>query len=141
MIRLFGIKTERNESKETASRLDSFAALRTWGCTELPHIERGEKGKPFFMEIEDIFSPQKGCKVVVGKIKGGIMSVNDTVEIIGNGCSVNTEVTGIELYDKKVNSKGLFNEAHPGDWAGCLLKNTRNLTKVKEGCVLKKQSL
>lgn len=100
-----------------------------------------EKGKPFFMEIEDIFSPQKGCKVVVGKIKGGIMSVNDTVEIIGNGCSVNTEVTGIELYDKKGNSKGLFNEAHPGDWAGCLLKNTRNLTKVKEGCVLKKQSL
>ena len=100
-----------------------------------------EKGKPFFMEIEDIFSPQKGCKVVVGKIKGGIMRVNDTVEIIGNGCSVNTEVTGIELYDKKGNSKGLFNEAHPGDWAGCLLKNTRNLTKVKEGCVLKKQSL
>lgn len=100
-----------------------------------------EKGKPFFMEIEDIFSLQKGCKVVVGKIKGGIMSVNDTVEIIGNGCSVNTEVTGIELYDKKGNSKGLFNEAHPGDWAGCLLKNTRNLTKVKEGCVLKKQSL
>lgn len=100
-----------------------------------------EKGKPFFMEIEDIFSPQKGYKVVVGKIKGGIMRVNDTVEIIGNGCSVNTEVTGIELYDKKGRSKGLFDEAHPGDWVGCLLKKARNLTKVKEGCVLKKQSL
>ena len=100
-----------------------------------------EKGKPFFMEIEDMFSPQKGCKVVFGKIKGGVIRMNDEVEIIGNGCNVSTKVTGIELCDKKGNSKGLFNEAHPGDWAWCLLKNARNLTKVKEGCVLKKQSL
>lgn len=100
-----------------------------------------EKGKSFFMEIEDMFSPQKGCKVVVGKIKGGIMRVNDEVEIIGNGCNVSTKVTGIELHDKKGNTKGLFDEAHPGDLAGCLLKNAPNLTKVKEGCVLRKKSL
>ena len=48
MIRLFGVKTEQNESKETARRLLAFAAFRTWGWAELPPMERGEKGKPFF---------------------------------------------------------------------------------------------
>lgn len=48
MIRLFGIKTERNESRETARRLLAFAALKVWGWAELPATQRGEKGKPFF---------------------------------------------------------------------------------------------
>ena len=48
MIWLFGAKTEQNLSKETAYRLLAFAALRIWGWQELPPIERGEKGKPFF---------------------------------------------------------------------------------------------
>lgn len=115
--------------------------LASWNDSSIKNSSasiKKENGKPFIMEIEQIFSPQKGCKVVIGKIKGGIMRMNDNVEIIGNGCSVNTVVTGIELYDKKGNSKGLFDEAHPGDWAGCLLKKARNLTKVKEGCVLRK---
>ncbi len=99
-----------------------------------------EKEKPFFMEIEYVFSPRRGCKVVAGKINGGIIRIGDDVEIIGNSCNVSTKVTGIALYDKKGNSKGLFNEAHPGVFAECLLKSVRNLTKVKEGCVLKKKS-
>ena len=48
MIRIFGTKIEKIQGKETARRLLAFAAFHTWGWTELPLVERGEKGKPFF---------------------------------------------------------------------------------------------
>ena len=48
MIRLFGTKIKETQGKETAHRLLAFAAFQTWGWTELPPMERGERGKPFF---------------------------------------------------------------------------------------------
>ena len=53
MIRIFGVKTEQNQSKETARRLLAFAALETWGWEELPTIDRGKQGKPFFPDCPD----------------------------------------------------------------------------------------
>ena len=51
MIRLFGTTTTKDKRRGTARRLLAFAVFQAWGFEELPTMETGAKGKPFFPDF------------------------------------------------------------------------------------------
>ncbi len=57
---------------------------------------------PFIMQIEDIFALTGRGTAVTGRIKSGVIHVNDAVEIIGENSRLQTVVTCIEMCNKKL---------------------------------------
>ena len=77
-----------------------------------------EVEKPFLMPIEDIFSIEGRGTVVTGRVERGQLKVGTEVEIIGIKPTAKTTVTGIEMFNKSLDS------AMAGDNAGILLRGT-----------------
>ncbi|MBX4209122.1 elongation factor Tu [Candidatus Parcubacteria bacterium] len=106
--------------KELMATLDSY----------IPMPVR-ETDKPFLMPIEDIFSIEGRGTVVTGRIERGQVKVGDTVEIIGIKPTTSTTITGIEMFNKQLQS------GMAGDNAGVLLRGTAK-DAVHRGQVLAK---
>ena len=106
--------------KELMSTLDTY----------IPMPVR-ETDKPFLMPIEDIFSIEGRGTVVTGRIERGQVKVGDTVEIIGIKPTTTTTITGIEMFNKQLQS------GMAGDNAGVLLRGTAK-DAVHRGQVLAK---
>jgi elongation factor Tu len=106
--------------KELMATLDSY----------IPMPERATD-KPFLMPIEDIFSIEGRGTVVTGRIERGQVKVGDTVEIVGLHDTTTTTITGIEMFNKQLQS-GIA-----GDNAGVLLRGTAK-DAVHRGQVLAK---
>jgi len=87
--------------------------------------------KPYLMPIEDIFSIEGRGTVVTGRIERGEVKINDEVEIVGIHPTTKTVVTGIEMFNKQLDS-GIA-----GDNAGILLRGTKK-DEVERGQVLAK---
>ncbi len=87
--------------------------------------------KPFLMPIEDVFSIQGRGTVVTGRIERGIVKVGDTVEIIGLRDTKTTTVTGVEMFNK------LLDSGEAGDNVGALLRGI-DKKDVERGQVLAK---
>ena len=87
--------------------------------------------KPFLMPIEDIFSIEGRGTVVTGRIERGQVKVGDTVEIVGIKPTTTTTITGIEMFNKQLQS------GQAGDNAGLLLRGTAK-DAVHRGQVLAK---
>jgi elongation factor Tu len=87
--------------------------------------------KTFLMPIEDIFSIEGRGTVVTGRIERGIVNTNDKVEIVGIRPTVETTVTGVEMFRK------ILDEGRAGDNVGCLLRGTKK-NDVERGQVLAK---
>jgi elongation factor Tu len=98
--------------------------------TYFPQPER-ELDKPFLMAIEDIFSIEGRGTVVTGRIDRGEVKVGEEVEIVGLKDTVKTTVTGIEMFNKQLQS------GQAGDNAGILLRGTKK-EDVHRGQVLVK---
>ena len=96
----------------------------------IPTPER-EIDKPFLMAIEDVFSITGRGTVATGKIERGLLTVGDTVELVGLGTTKVTTVTGLEMFQKTLD-KGLA-----GDNIGVLLRGLQKLD-VLRGMVLSK---
>jgi elongation factor Tu len=107
-----------------------IADLLTALDTYIP-IPLREVDKPFLMPIEDIFSIEGRGTVVTGRIERGIVKVGDVVEIVGIKPTVNTTITGIEMFNKQLS------EGQAGDNAGVLLRGTKK-EDVTRGQVLAK---
>ncbi len=90
-----------------------------------------ETDKPFLMPIEDIFSIEGRGTVVTGRVERGEIKVNDEVEIVGIRETQKTVVTGIEMFNKSLDS------AIAGDNAGLLLRGMKK-EDVERGQVLAK---
>ena len=75
--------------------------------------------KPFLMPIEDVFSIKGRGTVATGRIELGIAKVNDEVEIVGIKDTVKTTVTGIEMFNKQLDT------GMAGDNAGILLRGAK----------------
>ncbi len=88
-----------------------------------------EIDKPFLMPIEDIFSIEGRGTVVTGRIERGQIKINEEIEIVGIKPTQKTVVTGIEMFNKQLDS-GLA-----GDNAGILLRGTKK-EEVERGQVL-----
>ena len=87
--------------------------------------------KPYLMPIEDIFSIEGRGTVVTGRIERGQVKVGDEIEIVGIRPTTKTVVTGIEMFNKSLDS------GMAGDNAGVLLRGTKK-DEVERGQVLAK---
>lgn len=85
--------------------------------------------RPFLMPIEDIFSIEGRGTVVTGRVERGQLKVGEEIEIVGLGDTQKTTVTGIEMFNKQLDS------AQAGDNAGVLLRGTKK-DEVHRGQVL-----
>ena len=90
-----------------------------------------ETDKPFLMAMEDVFSIEGRGTVVTGRIERGQVKVGDEVEIVGLRDTQKTVVTGIEMFNKSLDS------GMAGDNAGILLRGVKK-TDVERGQVLAK---
>ena len=90
-----------------------------------------ETDKPFLMPVEDVFSITGRGTVATGRVERGTVVVGDPVEIVGIKDTVNSVVTGVEMFRK------LLDKAEAGDNIGALLRGvTRDM--IQRGQVLAK---
>ncbi len=90
-----------------------------------------EVDKPFLMPVEDIFSIEGRGTVVTGRIERGQIKVGEEVEIIGLKDTAKTTVTGIEMFNKSLDS------GMAGDNAGILVRGLKK-EDITRGQVLAK---
>jgi len=105
---------------ELADALDSY----------IPEPER-DIDKPFILPIEDVFSIAGRGTVVTGRVERGIITVGDSVEIVGLKDTTTTTCTGVEMFRK------LLDEGRAGENVGVLLRGTKR-EEVERGQVLAK---
>ncbi|RZL51174.1 MAG: elongation factor Tu [Pedobacter sp.] len=110
--------------------VDQIFALMQAVDEYIPDPER-EINKPFLMAIEDVFSITGRGTVATGRIERGVVSLGETVELIGLGETKTTTVTGLEMFQKTL-EKGMA-----GDNIGVLLRGIQK-TDVLRGMVLAK---
>ncbi len=87
--------------------------------------------KPFLMPVEDVFSISGRGTVTTGSIERGQVKIGDKVEIVGLKDTVETTVTGVEMFRKEME------EGQAGDNVGCLLRGIKK-DEVDRGQVLAK---
>ncbi len=90
-----------------------------------------ELDKPFLMPVEDIFSIEGRGTVVTGRIERGQIKVGEEIEIVGLQPTTKTTITGIEMFNKQLDS------GQAGDNAGILLRGTAK-DDIHRGQVLSK---
>lgn len=96
----------------------------------IPTPER-DTDKPFLMPVEDVFSiPGRGT-VATGRLERGTIKVNDKAERVGIRETVETTITGIEMFRK------IMDTCEAGDNVGLLLRGFGK-TDVERGMVLAK---
>jgi len=96
--------------------------------TYIPTPER-DTDKNFLMAIEDVFSITGRGTVATGRIERGIVSVGDSVEIVGLKDTKATTVTGIEMFQKTLD------QGMAGDNVGILIRGIQK-TEIERGMVL-----
>jgi len=104
--------------------LDLIAAVDSY----IPTPER-DVDKPFLMPVEDVFSITGRGTVATGRVERGIIKVGDKIERVGIRDSVETVVTGVEMFRK------LLDQAQAGDNVGLLLRGM-NKDDMERGMVL-----
>ena len=85
--------------------------------------------KPFLMPIEDVFTISGRGTVVTGRVERGTVKVGDKVEIVGIKDTIESTVTGTEMFHKTLEY------AEAGDNVGCLLRGI-DKKAVERGQVL-----
>lgn len=86
---------------------------------------------PFLMPIEDVFTISGRGTVVTGRIERGVINMNEEVEIVGITPTQKTVITGIEMFNK------LLDSGEAGDNVGLLLRGI-DKKAVQRGQVLAK---
>jgi elongation factor Tu len=85
--------------------------------------------QPFLMPIEDVFGIKGRGTVVTGRIERGVVKTGDEVEIVGLGERRKVVVTGVEMFQKTLDT------GEAGDNVGCLLRGVER-TEIERGQVL-----
>ncbi len=128
VIRGSSLPAANNPTDETA--IACIAELVTALDTYIPMPNRDED-LPFLMSIEDVFSIKGRGTVATGRIERGKVNIGDEVEIVGLTDTQKTTVTGVEMFNKTLDS-GIA-----GDNVGCLLRGTKK-DEIERGHVLAK---
>ncbi|MBT4855748.1 elongation factor Tu [bacterium] len=99
--------------------------------TYIPEPDR-DKDKPFMMAVEGVFSiPGRGT-VATGRIERGVVNVGDECQIMGFGKDLTTTVTGVEMFNKTLNT------GEAGDNVGLLLRGVKK-EEIERGMVICKK--
>ncbi|NEQ52869.1 MAG: elongation factor Tu [Leptolyngbya sp. SIO3F4] len=96
----------------------------------IPAPER-DVDKPFLMAVEDVFSITGRGTVATGRIERGKVKVGETIEIVGIRDTVESTVTGVEMFQKTLD------EGMAGDNVGVLLRGIQK-EDILRGMVLSK---
>jgi len=115
---------ERGADKWVDLIYDLMDAIDTY----IPTPERDTE-KTFLMAIEDVFSITGRGTVATGRIERGQVNVGDTVELVGLKDTKTTTVTGIEMFQKTLDS------GMAGDNVGILIRGIQK-TEIERGMVL-----
>ena len=99
-------------------------AVDTWIATPDRKADQ-----PFLMPVEDVFTISGRGTVVTGRVERGRVKVSDKVEIVGIRDTIETTVTGTEMFHK------VLEFAEAGDNVGCLLRGVAK-KDVERGQVL-----
>ncbi len=113
-----------DDPEKTKSIVELMDALDEY----IPVPER-DADLPFLMSVEDVFSIKGRGTVATGRIERGRVKVGDEVEIVGLMDTQKTIVTGVEMFNKTLNS------GEAGDNVGCLMRGTKK-DEVERGQVL-----
>ena len=87
--------------------------------------------KPFLMPIEDVFTITGRGTVVTGRVERGVVTVGETIEVVGIKATATTTCTGVEMFRK------LLDRGEAGDNVGALLRGIKK-EDVERGQVLAK---
>ncbi len=109
---LEGDKEAEKSIEELIETIDKYAKLPI-----------REVDKPFLIYVEDIFSITGRGTVATGKVEQGRVRIGDTVDVVTNGETIQTTVTGIEMFRKQLEV------AEAGDNPGILLRGVKNNKK------------
>jgi elongation factor Tu len=116
---------ENPESEEwTKSIFELMEAIDTY----IPTPER-QIDKAFLMPVEDVFSITGRGTVGTGRVERGKVKVGDKVEVVGIKETMETVVTGVEMFRK------ILDEAQAGDNVGLLLRGV-DKERLERGMVL-----
>ena len=115
---------ERGEDKWVDLIYDLMDAVDSY----IPTPERDTE-KTFLMAIEDVFSITGRGTVATGRIERGMVSVGDSVELVGLKDTQTTTVTGIEMFQKTLD------QGMAGDNVGILIRGIQK-DQIERGMVL-----
>ncbi|MFM7447352.1 MAG: elongation factor Tu [Leptolyngbyaceae cyanobacterium] len=119
-------KTQRGDNEW----VDQIYALMDEVDEYIPTPER-DVDKPFLMAVEDVFSITGRGTVATGRIERGTVKINDKIQIVGIKPTLETVVTGIEMFKKSLE------EGMAGDNAGVLMRGIQK-DQIERGMVLAK---
>lgn len=122
------ISAEPNIRRGDNVWVDKIYALMDAVDEYIPTPERDTE-KSFLMAIEDVFTITGRGTVATGRIERGIVTVGDSVEIVGVGETQTTTVTGIEMFQKTLE------QGFAGDNVGILLRGVTR-EDIERGMVL-----
>jgi elongation factor Tu len=88
-----------------------------------------EVDKPFLMPVEDVFSITGRGTVGTGRVERGRVKVGEKVEIVGIRETMETVVTGVEMFRK------ILDDAQAGDNIGLLLRGV-DKDRLERGMVV-----
>ncbi|MBK9204749.1 MAG: elongation factor Tu [Candidatus Obscuribacter sp.] len=125
-IRGSALKTLEGDAAAEAQVIELMKAVDDY----IPTPER-EIDKPFLLAVEDVFSITGRGTVATGRIERGQIKVGEEVEIVGLHDTRKTTVTGVEMYQKTLDS------GMAGDNVGILLRGV-DKTMIERGQVLAK---
>jgi elongation factor Tu len=126
VIRGSALKALDNPDDEahTKSIFELMNAIDTY----IPTPER-EVDKPFLMPVEDVFSITGRGTVGTGRVEKGKVKVGDKVEVVGIKDTLETVVTGVEMFRK------ILDDAQAGDNVGLLLRGV-DKERLERGMVV-----
>jgi elongation factor Tu len=96
----------------------------------IPTPERDTE-KTFLMAVEDVFSITGRGTVATGRIERGVVTVGESVELVGLKETKTTTVTGIEMFQKTLD------QGMAGDNVGILIRGIQK-AEIERGMVLAK---
>ncbi|MGD1856477.1 MAG: elongation factor Tu [Leptolyngbyaceae cyanobacterium] len=110
--------------------VDKIHALMDEVDAYIPTPER-DGDKPFLMAVEDVCSITGRGTVATGRIERGKVKVGETISIVGIRDTVESTVTGVEMFQKTLD------EGMAGDNVGVLLRGVQK-EDILRGMVLAK---
>ncbi|HHX81119.1 MAG TPA: elongation factor Tu [Acholeplasmataceae bacterium] len=126
VIRGSALKAMEGDADAEQAILDLMSSVDDYIPTPVRDVD-----KPFLMPVEDVFTITGRGTVATGRVERGTVKVGDPVEIVGIRATLNSVVTGVEMFRK------LLDYAEAGDNIGALLRGiTRD--EVQRGQVLAK---
>nr|YP_010231185.1 translational elongation factor Tu [Nephroselmis pyriformis]QSV37254.1 translational elongation factor Tu [Nephroselmis pyriformis] len=128
LLALEALSENPDISKGDNEWVDKIYALMDEVDNYVPTPERATD-KPFLMAVEDVFSITGRGTVATGRVERGLITVGDTVELVGLANTQETTVTGLEMFQKTLE------ESQAGDNVGVLLRGIQK-EQIQRGMVL-----